>query len=85
MNAGTVTVRTYSHIREIVGRKELRVQISPSPTVGTLLEQLSTTYGIDLAAVEVMVNGKHVNHLNGEATLLNDGDLVTVATDPPRD
>lgn len=81
----SVTIRTYSRARLIVGRKELEWSLPPEQTIGALIDGLEDRYGVDPAETVVMVNGRNIKQLDGMATTLDNGDLVTVTIDPVRD
>jgi molybdopterin synthase sulfur carrier subunit len=83
-----VTVRTFGHLTAIVGSNQVGVEF-PGTTVGDLLEELIARYGDAMRGVLyprgsfselmcVLVNGRNMSHLGGPATILKDGDIVSV-------
>ena len=85
-----VTVKFFTTLREIVGKKEEQVELSRPITVETLLKQLSKTYGNefvdyvfdDLGNVrehlQFLVNGKSITTIHGFKTKLNNGDQIAI-------
>lgn len=79
-------LRLFATLRNLAGAKELEMEAPP--TVGALLEELSRRWGkafddqlFDdeghlLPGVIVLVNGRHIAHLDGRETPLCDGDAV---------
>jgi molybdopterin synthase sulfur carrier subunit len=85
-----VTVKFFTTLREIVGKKEEQLELFRPITVEALLKQLSKTYGNefvdyifdDLGNVrghlQFLVNGKSVTTMQGFKTKLNDGDQIAI-------
>jgi len=82
-------IRYFATYREFTGR--LTEEVSAPGTVLALLHQLSEVYGAGLrkwllsqdgtAKGEnsiVMVNGRHIEHLNGVDTVLTEDDVVSL-------
>jgi len=85
-----VTVRFFTTLREITGKKEEQIELSRPTTVGSLLKQLSKKYGKDYddyvfdelgdvrGHLQILVNGQSITALRGLKTQLKDGDQVAV-------
>lgn len=85
-------VHLFGPLREAVGRKELSYELEDGATVldvarrvaddhpGTADRLLSPSGGLT-SAVSATVNERDVRHLDGDATELDDGDVVRFA--PP--
>ena len=82
-----ITVGFFAIFREITGTKEISVPVVP--TIRDLMEVLSLRYGKafrNLALedgkisrqVNLLVNGKHIAHLQKDDTPLVEGDTVSV-------
>ncbi len=82
-----ITVGFFAIFREITGTKEISVPVVP--TIGELMKALSLRYGKtfrNLALedgkisrqVNLLVNGKHIAHLQKDDTPLQEGDAVSV-------
>ena len=82
-----ITVGFFAIFREITGTKEISVPVVP--TIGELMTALSLRYGKafrNLALddgkisrqVNLLVNGKHIAHLQKDDTPLQEGDAVSV-------
>ncbi|TEB16403.1 ThiS family protein [Pelotomaculum sp. FP] len=80
-------VRFFAHIRDYTGTKE--IYCGHCQTLKDLLEKLSEQYGKNFQAkvfqgenlsseVVIMVNGRHVAHLAGLATKLNENDDISI-------
>jgi len=88
-----ITVKFFTSLREITDKKEDEIQFPSSITVEELLTQLSKKYGIQFTDyvydekgnvqtyIQILINGRGVNALQGFETKLKDGD--TVAIFPP--
>jgi len=84
---------SFGPIREAVGEKTIRREVSEEATVEDLLAELATEFPAlagrlfdddELSTwVTVTVNGTHVKQLDGGGTTLADGDVVR-ATPPVR-
>lgn len=85
-----VTVRFFTTLREITGKKEEQIQLSRPITIGSLLKQLGKKYGKEYddyvfdelgdvrGHLQVLVNGQSVTTLHGLRTTLTDGDQIAV-------
>lgn len=85
-----VTVRFFTTLREITGKKEEQIELTRPITVGSLLKQLSKRYGKEYddyvydelgdvrGHLQVLVNGQSVTAFRGLRTQLKDGDQVAV-------
>ena len=82
-----ITVGFFAIFREITGTKE--ISVPAVPTIGDLMKVLSLRYGKafrNLALedgkisrqVNLLVNGKHIAHLQKDDTPLKEGDAVSV-------
>ena len=85
-----IQVGYFAHIRELTGRKE-ETLAAASTAVG-LMNSLCETYGAKFRDfcmdgenrerisrnVNILVNGKHIQHLGGDATPLKDGDEISI-------
>ncbi len=84
-------VRVFNFLFQAIGKKEL--DLSAPDTVSDLMNYLSQTYGskVDkwlwrgdgkdrtlIAGTMILVNGKHVYHLQGLETHLKDDDIVSI-------
>jgi molybdopterin synthase sulfur carrier subunit len=89
-SAMKVTVKFFTTLREIIGKKEEQIELSRPVTVEALLKQLSKTYGNEFVDyvfdelgnvrghLQFLVNGKSITTMHGFKTKLNDGDQVAV-------
>jgi len=85
-----VTVKFFTTLREIVGKKEEQIQLVHSISVEALLKQLSKTYGKEFTDyvydemanvrghLQFLVNGKSVTTLQGLRTKLKEGDQIAI-------
>jgi molybdopterin synthase sulfur carrier subunit len=86
-----VTVRVFATFREILGLKEVQLELPPEATVTSLIELLSKSYshgklksevfdrnGNIRKFVKILVNGRDTYFLSGPLTQLNDGDIVAM-------
>jgi len=85
-----VTVKFFTTLREIAGKKEEHLEFSRSVTVKSLLSQLSKKYGREFddyvydelgdvrGHLQLLVNGRSVTALRGLRTKLKDGDQVAI-------
>jgi len=85
-----VTVKFFTTLREIVGKKEEQLEFSRSVTAKSLLSQLSKKYGKEFddyvydelgdvrGHLQLLVNGQSVTALQGLRTKLKDGDQVAI-------
>lgn len=86
-----VTVKFFTTLREIVGKKEEQVEFSrASPTVESLLKHLSKKYGKEFndyvydelgsvrGHLHFLVNGQSVTTLSGLKTRLKEGDTLAI-------
>ncbi len=88
-----IKVRFFTSLREITGKKEDEIQSSSITTVEELLAHLSKKYGREFteylyddkgkvrAYIQILINGRGINALQGLETTLKKGD--TVAIFPP--
>ncbi len=85
-----VTVKFFTTLREITGKKEEQLEFSRSVTVKSLVSQLSKKYGKEFddyvydelgdvrGHLQLLVNGRSVTALQGLRTKLKDGDQVAI-------
>jgi len=85
-----VTVRFFTTLREITGKKEEQIEFSRSATVESLLKQLSKKYGKEFddyvydelgsvhGYLHLLINGKSITALQGMRTKLKEGDQVAI-------
>jgi molybdopterin synthase sulfur carrier subunit len=85
-----VTIRFFTTLREITGKKDEQIELERPVTVGSLLKQLSKKYGRDYddyvfdelgdvrGHLQVLVNGQSVTALRELRTKLKDGDQVAI-------
>jgi len=88
-----VKVKFFTSLREITGKKEDEIQSSSVITVEELLAHLSKKYGREFIEylydekgnvrkyIQILINGRGINVLQGFETKLKEGD--TVAIFPP--
>ena len=88
-----IKVKFFTSLREITGKKEDEIQSSSVITVEELLAHLSKKYGREfieylydekgnvLEYIQILINGRGSNELQGFETKLKEGD--TVAIFPP--
>ena len=86
-----VNVRTILEFTKIFGQERFVVSLSEGSTVGNLLEELTNTWGGELASrlfepdrskllphIGLMVNGRSISLLDNMETVLHDGDQVLI-------
>jgi len=85
-----VTIKYFTTLREITGRKEEQMEFSRAPTVNSLLKRLSKQYGKEFdeyvydelgnayGHLHFLVNGQSVTALSGLRTRLKDSDQVAI-------
>ena len=85
-----VTVRFFTTLREITGRKDESVEFSESATVNSLLKHLSKKYGKEFddyifdelgcvhGHLQILINGQSVTIMRGLKTKLKEGDQVAI-------
>jgi len=85
-----VTVKFFTALREIVGKKEEEFEFSKGTTVKELLKHLSENYGQAFkeyiytekgrarSYLEFLINGKSITTLKGFETKLKDGDKIAI-------
>ena len=85
-----VTVKFFTTLREIVGKKEEQIQLVHSISVEALLKQLAKTYGKEFTDyvcdepgnvrghLQFLVNGKSITTLQGFSTKLKEGDQIAI-------
>jgi MoaD family protein len=84
-----VTVRTFGHLASVMGSHQVPVDLRGT-TVDGLLEELTSRFGDPVSSflypqgghlsemLFVLVNGKNIANLDGTATPLKDGDVVSI-------
>ena len=85
-----VTVKFFTALREIVGKKEEEFEFSKGTTIREGLKHLSETYGQAFkeyiynekgrirSHLQFLINGKSITTLKGFETKLEDGDKVAI-------
>jgi molybdopterin synthase sulfur carrier subunit len=85
-----VTVRFFTSLREITGKKEDLLELPRSLSVDAVLRQLSKRYGKEFddymfdeigdvrGHLQVLINGRSVSTMQGLKTQLNDADQVAI-------
>ena len=85
-----VTIKFFTTLREVAGKREERIELSNGTTVEELLRLLSRKYGkgfinyvYDEKAnvrgyLQFLVNGKSITTLQGFKTRLKDGDKIAI-------
>ena len=82
-------IRYFANYRTITGRRT--EEVAAPATILELLQQLSTRYGAELRSwllsadctekgdnAVILVNGRHIEHLDGVNTQLKDDDVVSL-------
>ena len=85
-----VTVRFFTTLREITGKKEESLELSKPIAVDDFLRQLSKKYGKEFddymfdeigdvqGHLQVLINGRSVSTMQGLKTQLKDADQVAI-------
>jgi len=85
-----VTVKFFTTLREITGKKEEQIEFTSAATVASLLKQLSKKHGKEFNSyvynelgnvqghLHFLVNGQSITSLRGLRTRLNEGDQVAI-------
>lgn len=85
-----VTVKFFTSLREIVGKKEEEFEFSKGTTIKELLRHLSETYGQSFreyiynergrvkSHLQFLINGKSIETLKGFETKLEEGDKIAI-------
>jgi len=85
-----VTVKFFTTLREITGKKEEQIEFSKTATVESLLEQLSKKYGKEFndyvydelgnvhGHLHFLINGKSITALREFKIRLKEGDQVAI-------
>lgn len=85
-----VTVKFFTTLREIVGKKEEKIELGSASTVDGLLRFLSQKYGKEFkdyiydelgnvrGHLQFLINGKSVTTLQGLKTKLKEGDQIAI-------
>ncbi len=80
-------VRFFATMREVFQARETEVEIGAGATVADLLDTLCTSArkrdelfegGTLKPFIIILKNGRHIQHLNGLATGLEDGDVISI-------
>jgi len=86
----TITVKFFTTLREIVGKREEQIELPRPITVEALLKQLSKTYGNEFVDyvfdelgnvrghLQFLVNGKSITTMQGFKTTLKNGDQIAI-------
>jgi len=85
-----ITVKFFTTLREITGKKEDEIQPSRVITLKELLTQLSKKYGKQFVDylydekgkvrthIQILINGRGINALQGLETKLKEGDVIAI-------
>jgi molybdopterin synthase sulfur carrier subunit len=86
-----VKIHTILTLKKVLGQRELEVSIQEGSTVRDLLSWMVEQWGDGLSPhcfsqgsdqllphIRLLVNGQDIQFLNGAATILRDGDEVTL-------
>jgi len=85
-----VTVKFFTTLREIIGKKEEQVEFSKAATIESLLKHLSKKYGKEFddyiydelgnvhGHLHFLVNGQSITALREFKTRLKDGDQIAI-------
>lgn len=85
-----VTVRFFTTLREITGRKEEQIEFPKTATIDSLLKQLSGKHGKEFddymfdelgdvrGHIQILINGQSINTTRGFKTRLKDGDQIAI-------
>lgn len=82
-----VELKFFATLREAVGEKHVTREINGDTTIGEVLRELVSEYpaleifdenGEVYDHVNILINGRNVQHRNGLDTVLSDGDSVGV-------
>lgn len=85
-----VTVKFFTTLREVTGKKEEQIEFSRSTTLESLLKKLSQKYGKEFndyvydelsnvrGHLQFLINGQSAALQRGKRTPLKDGDQVTI-------
>lgn len=86
-----VTVRTLLIFRDILGKREIELDVSDGAIVDDLLQELMTRYGepliralwdarlgLPVRHVRLLVNGQDIHFMDGLATQLYEGDELLI-------
>ena len=87
----TINIRTSVVLSEILGDWKFQISVPQNYPFGDLLNELTKTYGDKLrpyvfekdgktlaSHMMFMINGRNINFLNKEKTILQDNDDVTI-------
>ncbi|MFH1488965.1 MAG: MoaD/ThiS family protein [Pseudomonadota bacterium] len=86
-----VKVHTILGLKQIIGKREVDIEIPEASTVEALLSGMVRTWGEELGSylfvtgsnrihshIRLMVNGQDIGFLNGLETVLKDGDEILI-------
>lgn len=86
----SVTCALFGPYRKTAGRKNVELEVTTPTSLRTVLDELANTVP-DLAddlemidengSIAITVDGKHINHLDGLATVIEDDSIVRIT--PP--
>lgn len=81
-----VTVRPFGDVQDQAGTESLTLSLPEGATVEDALEKLETEWGATVPDDGViMLNGRHVQHLDGLDTGLSVDDTLSVSGKPMRE
>jgi len=85
-----VSVRLFTTLRELVGKRRVELQLPNGATVQTLLDRLSELYGHSFTSyiydeegklrnyLQLLLNGENIRNLGGLQTRLKEGDTLII-------
>jgi len=84
-----VTVKFFTTLREITGKREEELEMPEVSTVGEVLDELSRRYGAHFADyvfekgnvrpyLQILINGRNINLLQGLGTRVEEGDTIAI-------
>ena len=86
-----ITVRSILGIKRLLGKSELVVTISDGNTLKSLIDEMVETFGVEFSTslyghseneilpfIRLMINGRDIEFLDGQDTVLYDGDEVLI-------
>jgi molybdopterin synthase sulfur carrier subunit len=88
----SIRVRSFGPVKEIIGAREVEVDLGDCATLRCVLRRLSAQYGEPLTSallqdsengelrprIRLLVNGRDVAGLRGVATTVGAGDVLTI-------
>lgn len=83
MHSATKTIRLSAHLRQLAGEKQIAVDLPPGATVRELFQAIRRNYpalgdyllgenGSLKPGMQMLVDGRHIDFLQGDATPVED-------------